>query len=244
MSLNSKQFEKAVHIVLKSIGVLTKQSKIPSPKAFLTFAKETFKQKDGQQKGGNRMVEFLVPYAKSILGIVDASEPCAMVETSLNLLCWSAFLYTLIGNEQETIYELMGNLSAPHDYILSLMPYGDVILRETSTGKMTEFAARIYTDYKQVYLHDLGLVGTIMKLWKGNGILYEKLYINPIICMLGKYIVECDEKCKKNKTRKSKTKSRTKSRTKSKTKSRIKSRTKSRTKSRIKSRIKSMRLTR
>jgi len=201
--------------MIKHTTFLTKYSKSKSTlfnktnkKSKRTTKKKYTKSIKSKQYGSgyNEIVmSYLKSYTKNILGIVDNSSRCSYIESTLNILCWTAFLYTIIMNsysQDTTVYNIMEQLSAPNDFILSLLPQTDNIIKKTVASHLSKYCIGIWTDYQKEGFRSVLFsenihytIGTITKLIKINKVTYEYLYLRPIICILSSVIEDCKERC-------------------------------------------------
>ena len=157
-------------------------------------------------RGWNNIVlSYLRSYTKSILGIVNDDSKCGYIESTLNILCWTAFLYTITMNsfrKDTTIYKFMEYLSGPNDFILSLIPSTNHILKKTVASRLSDYCIGIWNDYQRESLSGMFrenlqyAVATIIKLTKVNQVTYEYLYLRPIMCSLSYFIEDCKERCR------------------------------------------------
>lgn len=162
-----------------------------------------------KQIGGNMVFNFLKRTLSAIFGIADPEVygACAYLETTLNLLVWTAFLYSLSVPAAGTylgislynprnLMEFLSGFSAPHDYIMSLLPELPETLREATLGRLTTFGTRLWEDYNVILTEEGGTAFFIIaKLIRINSVLYEGLYLLPIICIVATVWEACRTRC-------------------------------------------------
>jgi len=194
--------------LLKTIPQIYKLPFSPKTKS-KTTRKSSSKSKQTKQIGGNMVFNFLKRTLSAIFGIADPSiyGPCAYLETTLNLLVWSAFLYglsvpataTYLGislYSPSNLMEFLEGFSAPHDYILSLLPEMPQTLREATIGRLQTFGTRLWEDFNVILTEEGGTAFFIIaKLIRINSILYEGLYLLPIICLVATVWEACRTRC-------------------------------------------------
>lgn len=191
---------------LKELNAKTQKSPIKKRR------KSSPKKPVRTQKGGNRVFNFLKVLITNVLGIANPEDygTCAYIETLLNILVWTAFLYAMsvpalgtIGISlyaPATLMEFLREFSAPHDYIISLLgsilPEIPDVVREATVGRLIEFGTRIWTDYNAISLEEGGTIFFIIaKLIRINSTLYEGLFILPIICSIATIYEPCRLRC-------------------------------------------------
>jgi hypothetical protein len=193
----------------------------------------------GYEVDFNIVLKYLKPMLGSILGVADETKygACAYFETSLNILIWAMSLYvSFLGINLENtgeisftnkmINELLLYLTGPNDYVLSLVPGLNPLVYKLTFGKLCEYVVRIFNDFTEIYTNPsntLNITLILIKLIKVNGLTYEKLFIQPIICIVSTVWVECRKRCIKNSeanTGKNKSKVKTKTRRTRRTKTR------------------------
>jgi hypothetical protein len=194
--------------LLKTIPQIYKLPFSPQSKTKTQRKSSKSKQKT-KQIGGNMIFNFLKRTISVILGIADPAVygPCAYLETTLNLLVWSAFLYALSVPAATSLWgislysprnlmEFLEGFSAPHDYIMSLLPEMPQTIREATLGRLATFGTRLWEDYNVVLTEEGGTAFFIIaKLIRMNSVLYEAFYLLPIICLVSTVWEACRTRC-------------------------------------------------